>query len=113
MGKTVAVCGLDCASCGAFIAHKTNDDELRKKVAAEWSKAYGFAFVPAMINCTGCLSTGGVQIGHCAECEMRKCAVGKGLANCAACADYPCKTIEGFLNAVPEAKANLDALRGR
>ena len=113
MEKMIAVCGLDCASGGAFIAHRTNDDELRKKGAAEWTKSFNFAFEPAMINCTGCLSTGGVQIGHCAECGMRKCAVGKGLANCAACADYPCETLEGFFKAVPEAKANLDALSGR
>ena len=37
-GKMLAMCGLDCAACPAFIAHKTDDQALRVKTAAEWSK---------------------------------------------------------------------------
>lgn len=111
MNKMIAACGLDCEKCNALIASRTNDDELRKKTAAEWSKAYGFAFQPGMINCHGCFATDGVQIGHCADCEMRKCSIAKGAANCGACADYPCKTVSDFHAVCPEAKANLAALR--
>lgn len=109
MNKVLAVCGLDCATCGAFIASKTNDDELRKKVAAEWAQAYGFAFTPEMINCHGCLAADGVQIGHCAECGMRLCAIGKKTESCGDCAEYPCKQVSDFHAQVPEAKANISA----
>ncbi len=113
MNKVIAVCGLDCAACPAYIASMNNDDELRKKTAAEWSKAYNFECKPEMVNCHGCLATDGVQIGHCAECGMRKCAVSKGMATCASCGEYAaCSQLADFFKAAPEAKKNLDALRG-
>jgi hypothetical protein len=112
MNKLIAACGLDCAACPAFIAAKTDDDELRRKTAAEWSKSFGFDCKPEMVNCHGCLATDGVQIGHCAECGIRLCAVGKGLANCAGCQDYGCKQLAEFWKAAPGAKENLDAFRG-
>jgi len=111
MEKLIAACGLDCALCGAYIASKNNDNELRKKTAEEWAKAFNFAFTPEMINCHGCFATDGVQIGHCSECEMRKCAIGKKAATCAACADYPCKTVSDFHANCPDAAKNLEALR--
>jgi hypothetical protein len=112
MNKLIAVCGLDCTACNAYIASKTNDDALRRKTAEEWSKAYGFDCKPEMVNCHGCLTTDGVQIGHCAECEMRQCAIGKGYKNCASCADLSsCKPLNEFFANCPDAKTNLDALR--
>jgi hypothetical protein len=112
MVKMLAACGLDCAECPAYIAAMTNDDALRVKTAAEWSKSYGFDCKPEMVNCHGCFATDGVQIGHCAECEIRKCALGKRLASCAPCSEYGCKTVADFWKACPEAKKNLDAARG-
>lgn len=38
MKEMIAVCGLDCSQCGAFLATKENDDKKRAKVAQEWSK---------------------------------------------------------------------------
>jgi hypothetical protein len=102
MVKLLAACGLDCADCPAYIASTTNDDALRKKTAEEWSKSYGFDCKPEMVNCHGCYATDGVQIGHCAECEIRKCAAGtRKLSSCAACADYGCKTVADFWKACP------------
>jgi hypothetical protein len=111
MEKSIAVCGIDCAACPAFIASKTNDNELRKKTATEWGKAYNFAFTPEMINCHGCHATDGVQIGHCSQCEMRQCSIKKEAATCGACASYPCKTIADFHEICPGTKENLAALR--
>ncbi|HNQ96881.1 MAG TPA: DUF3795 domain-containing protein, partial [Treponemataceae bacterium] len=50
----IAFCGLDCASCGAYIATMTNDNAMREKIAGEWKVAYNFDFTPQMINCHGC-----------------------------------------------------------
>jgi len=33
-------CGIDCASCPAFIAHRDNNDSLREETAIQWSKQY-------------------------------------------------------------------------
>jgi hypothetical protein len=114
MGKMIAACGLDCAACPAYLAAMTNDDALRARTAVEWSKAFGFDCKPEMVNCHGCLATDGVQIGHCAECEIRNCAVaGKSLKNCAVCGDFAsCGQLAAFLAHSPEAKKNLEALLG-
>lgn len=109
--KTLAMCGLDCAACPANIAYKTNDQALREKTAAEWSKQFHAEMKPADINCVGCLKTKGVQLGHCAQCEIRKCGLGRNVKNCALCADFPCERISAFIANVPPAKANLDEVR--
>ena len=107
MEKIIAYCGLDCAGCDAYIATKNNDQALREKTAAEWSKAYNFNCTPEMINCTSCAAEG-AKIGHCLECEIRKCASGKALANCGACNEIKtCKTINDFFAQAPHAKENL------
>jgi hypothetical protein len=111
VSKRLAICGLDCAACPAFIAYKTNDQALREKTAAEWSKQFQVALKPADINCVGCLQTKGVQIAHCADCEIRKCGLDRHVQNCAQCPDYPCARISQFLANVPPAKANLEEIR--
>jgi hypothetical protein len=112
--KIIAHCGLDCAKCDAFIARKNDDNELRKKTAALWSKQFNFECTPEMINCVGCIATSGPQIGHCAQCEIRLCGLEKGNINCAACAEYAtCEKLAGFLKNVPDAKATLGSERTR
>ena len=107
MEKMIAFCGLDCSVCDAFIAAKNNDNALREKTAAEWSKAHGFNFTPEMINCSSCKSDG-IHIGYCSECEMRKCAFGKGVINCGACGEFnTCKIINDFIAQVPHVRENL------
>jgi hypothetical protein len=107
----IAYCGLDCEKCGAFIATATNDDALRAKTSAEWSKAFKVDIPPESINCTGCASDG-VKFHYCANmCEIRKCARGRSLSTCAACPDYGCEKIRAFHEMASEAKANLEAMR--
>jgi hypothetical protein len=106
--KTLGVCGLDCAACPAFIARKTEDQALRVKTAAEWSKLYKTGLKPEDINCVGCLKAEGVHFGPCDGCEIRKCGQARKAKNCALCTDYPCEKIANFIANVPPAKANLD-----
>jgi hypothetical protein len=97
--KYIAMCGLDCASCAAFIATKNNDDDLRKKTAEEWTTRYAVKNKPPVkpedINCFGCLSENKLIYKNCLICEIRKCGLGKGIKNCKKCEDYKCdKLIE-------------------
>ncbi|MDR0454833.1 MAG: DUF3795 domain-containing protein [Deferribacteraceae bacterium] len=109
MGKMIAYCGIDCFECNAYKATQNNDQALREKTAAEWTIAHNFKFTPEMINCTSCKGDG-VKVGYCSECEIRKCASGKGVVNCGACGDFEtCKTINDFLVQAPIAKDNLTA----
>ena len=71
MSRIVGSCGIVCTECPAFIAYRTNDQALREKTSEEWSEMYGAPIKAADINCVGCLATEGVQISHCAECDIR------------------------------------------
>jgi hypothetical protein len=80
---------------------------LREKTAAEWKIAHHFDFTPDMINCTSCTGNG-IQVGHCSQCEIRKCAIGKNVVNCGVCVEFKtCKTINDFLTQVPSLRENL------
>jgi hypothetical protein len=109
--KTLAMCGLDCAACPAFIAYRTNDQALRVKTAAEWSQHFKVELKPEDINCVGCLKTKGVLFDHCNKCDIRKCGLTRKVKNCVLCSDYPCEKIGKFLANVPPAKANLEEVR--
>ena len=109
--KQLAMCGLDCAACPAFIAYRTNDQALRVKTAAEWSKGFKVDLKPEDINCVGCLKTKGVLFSHCRRCEIRQCGLARKVSNCALCPDYPCAKIAKFIGGAPPAKANLEEVR--
>ncbi len=111
MAEMFGMCGLDCAACPAQIAYKADDDALRAQTAAEWSKQFGVEIKPEDINCVGCLTLEGPHIGHCSQCEMRKCGLARNLTSCGLCDDYPCETLAKFLDQVPPARANLETLR--
>lgn len=107
----IAICGLDCEKCEAFIATLKNDDALRAAVAQKWAKDYGAPIKPEHINCTGCLSAG-VKTYYCDQmCEVRKCASGRSLRSCAECSDFACATLEKIFQAAPQAKEALQRLR--
>lgn len=111
MEKIIACCGLNCAACDARIATLANDDVLRAKVAEDWKIRYNVAgILPEMINCTGCREDG-VKIAHCAECEIRNCAISKNFQTCAACDQLEkCPIVAKVHQFVPEALANLKSL---
>lgn len=56
--KLIGCCGLNCETCDARIATLTNDNVLREKTAALWTKLNEVLIIPEMINCTGCRMEG-------------------------------------------------------
>ncbi|HOV13908.1 MAG TPA: DUF3795 domain-containing protein [Spirochaetota bacterium] len=116
MNKLIAICGLNCEECEAFIATKNNDDNMRKKLATEWSKLYQHDFKFSDINCVGC-KIEGQHIGYCGMCEVRKCGLSKNAKSCGLCSNYPdCDTLNGFLKMAPpegaeKIKANLEKIK--
>lgn len=111
MDRMVGACGIDCAACDAYKATMAEDRAALAALAEKWGKEFGFAATADNVRCHGCMASDGVQIGHCAECGVRLCAVGKGLATCAGCVDYACATLTGFIKDIPGARERLDALR--
>lgn len=87
MSKFIAYCGLDCKRCDARIATVNDDNELRKKVAEEWSKMNGVTITPEMINCTGC-RVEGIKTPFCdSMCPIRLCAQKKVEGTCSECTE--------------------------
>ena len=85
MTKYTAYCGLNCETCEARLATVNNDDQLRKKVAAEWSKLNQVEITPEMINCEGC-RLAGVKTPFCDSiCQIRQCAMFQKVETCQSC----------------------------
>ena len=52
--QLIGCCGLDCERGDARIATVTNDNALREKTAALWTRLNGVPITPDMTHCTGC-----------------------------------------------------------
>jgi hypothetical protein len=113
MDEMIAICGIPCHECGAFLATRDGDDEKRAEVAQLWSKEYKSDIKPEDINCEGCLSVSGNLFNYSKTCEIRKCGNEKGVVNCAHCNDYACEKLEKFFEMVPDAKKRLDGIRAK
>ncbi|MBI5304418.1 MAG: DUF3795 domain-containing protein [Chloroflexi bacterium] len=112
MNRLIAMCGLDCAACDAYLATQANDRAAQERVIAKWQQEYNLANVTLQdVTCDGCV-TGGRLGGYCGKCEIRACGTARQLANCAHCNDYAtCDKLVGFFAQVPIARANLDEIR--
>ena len=83
--QLIGCCGLDCKTCDARIATITNDNALREKTAALWTKLNNVTITPEMINCTGCRIEG-AKTPFCDKlCPVHNCVREKNLDTCADC----------------------------
>lgn len=114
MAKVIAYCGLVCSECPAYVATQADDRAALEQVAAQWREEYNAPEITVeSVICDGCPGAAGRKCSHCFECEIRACAMGREVVNCAYCDDYGCETIVGFFGFVPEAKATLDGIRAQ
>ncbi len=112
--RMVAYCGLDCCECTAYKATKANDNAARKKVASEWNARHGWSLKAEDINCDGCLPVkGGRLFSFCASCNVRNCAIEKGLPNCGPCPDYACAKLTAMPWFAERGKPNLDRVKNK
>lgn len=109
--QMIGCCGLDCEACDARIATLTNDNALRKKTAALWTKLNGVTILPEMINCTGC-RVEGAKTPFCDRlCPVHNCVREKGLYTCADCGKLDgCPTLGRIAANSPFVLENLNRL---
>lgn len=110
--KFIGCCGLDCEKCDARIATITNDDILREKTAALWTKLNGVLITPESINCTGC-RVEGVKTPFCDKlCPVHNCVREKGLDTCADCKKMGgCSTLDSIVKNSSFVLENLKQLQ--
>lgn len=108
MKDYIGYCGWNFETCQARIATINDDDELRSKVAKQWSELYQSKITPDMINCTGCRLEG-IKTPYCESmCQIRKCAMDKRYKTCGDCSELDnCKKVAMVFSYNKEAKANL------
>lgn len=90
----------------------TNNDALREKTAALWTKLNAVAITPDMIHCTGC-RVEGAKTPFCDKlCPVHNCVRGKGLDTCADCGQMDgCQTLGRIAANSPFVLENLRKLR--
>ncbi len=111
MEKIIGYCGITCSECPAYKATIKNDEKEKEIVAKMWSKQFNMDIKPESINCFGCTSLGKPLSGYCLTCNIRKCALEKGIESCAFCSGYSCGTLSAFVAHIPQAQENLKAFR--
>lgn len=112
MNQLIACCGLNCEKCDARIATLTNDNALREKTAALWTKLNGVTITPEMLHCTGCRMKGAKTTFCDSLCSIHNCVREKGLDTCADCLHMDtCQTLGRITANNPSAMENLKRLR--
>jgi len=112
MERMIAYCGLLCTDCPAYLATQADDQAALERVAARWREEYNAPDITVeSVICDGCLTNEGRKCSHCPECEIRACAMARGVVNCAYCDDYVCEKLQTFFGFVPDARATLDEVR--
>ena len=110
MKNHIAVCGLDCEKCDAYIATQNDDQALREKTAKLWSEMNHTTILPEQINCEGCRMNGKKFVFCESMCGIRKCAMSKGYETCGGCPEMDtCQTLGAVTANCPEASCSLSA----
>jgi len=108
MKTMIAYCGLDCEKCDAYLATVRDDRALREKTAKLWSELNHVAILPEHINCEGCRADGKKTLYCDRLCEIRQCALKKGVETCGGCPEMDsCGKLSMVTANNPEARRNL------
>ena len=91
MADETGYCGYDCGACAA----RSDDAALRQKLVDGWRRFFGHEqYTADNVRCGGCRGAGDVADK---SCEARPCARARGVAGCAACADFPCPNVRTLM----------------
>jgi hypothetical protein len=88
-------CGINCEKCKVYLATISNDDNLKKEIANEWSALYKRDFSEDDMICKGCKSN--TLFILCSSCNITSCNIERGIENCEECGAFPCDRYQAFL----------------
>lgn len=114
MNRLIAICGLDCGKCDAYIATKNDDQALREETARKWSELNNATILPEHINCEGCRADGKKTVFCDRLCAIRQCALKKAMETCGDCSQMEqCSVLKAVTTHNPDALKNLMELKRR
>lgn len=116
MNEMIAYCGLVCNTCPIYLVTREPDVKKKSDVRAEIARKINELYKQKMraadvADCDGCLTENGRLFSSCKNCQIRKCARGKSVENCAHCDEYACEKLKAVFTTEQDAKAKLDAIR--
>jgi hypothetical protein len=89
--ELLGYCGLYCGACTYYHALFPDGKQvLEDAIAKGYLRREG--------SCTGCRGKSESMFYHCYICEIKKCAISKGIEHCGLCAGFPCERIIEFQN---------------
>lgn len=117
--EMIAYCGLNCITCPIYLATREKNPEKqrqqRQQIVIAIKEYLGEEKrIEDITDCDGCKAQDGRLYSDCRKCQIRKCAGGKGLENCAYCSEYPCEKLSKFFDSEGQqagAKKRLDVIR--
>ena len=120
-GEMIAYCGQNCVKCRIYLATRETDlkkqRQMREQIASYITKHFGTETrVEDVTDCDGCTTKDGKLFSECQKCQIRKCARGKGLENCAYCSEYACDKLSKLFDSgsvEADAKKRLDEIKAR
>jgi len=93
MKERISFCGYRCEICPAYKDNVASDQD-RQEVSDGWFKYYGFRIPADEIYCDRCRAEDSSNPRRIdPECEVRACALQRGLPNCAHCDDIMCEKL--------------------
>jgi len=113
--QMISYCGINCAACPAYTLPRMGE-RLRMKGLFQWLLKRPMKNRPeGYVICDGCTAIDARCVKHCLTCDVRCCAMERGVANCAACDKFPCERLEGIwkITVFKDAKPRLEKLRAR
>jgi hypothetical protein len=116
MDEMLAYCGLVCNTCPIHLATKEQGQEKKREMRVEIARRINKLYKEKLkaedvTDCDGCSTEGGRLFSGCKKCQIRKCAKGKAVENCAYCSDYACEKLKKFFATEADAKARLAVIR--
>ncbi len=115
MDASLAFCGLDCSQCPSYLGTVSGDTRLLEETAARWG-AYSDPpekYSLTDVICLGCRNADDTFLfSRCRRCEIRSCAVERGIPICAACSHFDqCDNMRRFYEEPSKGRVMLTLLR--
>ena len=104
--KKLAFCGIYCPQCSFAVAYESGKREHLLTMPEKYEK-YKQAPLAEMGDCLGCKYE-----NLCGDCNIKDCAIEKGIVACSDCNEFPCEMASSFWNdGVPHHLQALENLK--